>query len=474
MLNPYFLNGSQNEQNLVQSLVNEQLKMYGVEVYYLPRQYATEKTIIKEVIESKFEHAYPLEAYVDSYEGFGGQGTILSKFGIQEKDDLTLVISKERFSDYISPFMEEISDIKGATHRPREGDLIWFPLGEKLFEIKYVEHEQPFYQLEKNYIYQLRCELYRYEDEVIDTGIEDVDDELQEISTGYTQILTLIGAAVTATGAATTCASGSVNTMTITNMGKGYSLAPLIGFSSAPAGGTTAVGIASITTDFVGCSGSKDGKVHRIYITNSGCGYTVAPWVSFETIKGQTGSGAAATTGITTLGSIQTVSVINGGSGYISNPNVTIGQTDVVGVQTAFGIGIINSAGSVVSVAMTFGGVGFATTSTAVVTIDPPATATGGDGSGNFVFNEVVTGGTSGTEARVKGWNSTTNVLEVSIVTGDFLPGERIVGSDSEASYSIRVVNEDDTVDTFADNDNIESEADAIIDFTSNNPFGMP
>ena len=69
MLNPYFLNGSKNEQNLVQSLVNEQLKMYGVEVYYLPRQYATEKTIIKEVIESKFEHAYPLEAYVDSYEG---------------------------------------------------------------------------------------------------------------------------------------------------------------------------------------------------------------------------------------------------------------------------------------------------------------------------------------------------------------------------------------------------------------------
>ena len=121
-----------NEQNLVQSLVNEQLKMYGVEVYYLPRQYATEKTIIKEVIESKFEHAYPLEAYVDSYEGFGGQGTILSKFGIQEKDDLTLVISRERFSDYISPFMKDIPNMKGVTHRPREGDLIWFPLGDKL------------------------------------------------------------------------------------------------------------------------------------------------------------------------------------------------------------------------------------------------------------------------------------------------------------------------------------------------------
>ena len=98
-----------------------------------------------------------LKAYVDSYEGFGGQGTLLSKFGIMEKDDLTLVVSRERFSEYISPFMKDISNMKGVTHRPREGDLIWFPLGEKLFEIKYVEHEQPFYQLEKNYVYQLRC-----------------------------------------------------------------------------------------------------------------------------------------------------------------------------------------------------------------------------------------------------------------------------------------------------------------------------
>lgn len=474
MLNPYFLNGSKNEQNLIQSLVNEQLKMYGVEVYYLPRQYATEKTIIKEVIESKFEHAYPLEAYVDSYEGFGGQGTLLSKFGIQEKDDLTLVVSKERFLDYISPFMKDIPNMKGVTHRPREGDLIWFPLGEKLFEIKYVEHEQPFYQLEKNYVYQLRCELFRYEDEVIDTGVEDVDDEIQDISTGYTQTLTLIGAAVTATGTATVCASGSVNSISITNMGNGYSKAPLIGFSSAPAGGTTAVGLASITTDFIGCGGDKDGKVHRVYITNSGCGYTVAPWVSVETSKGETGVGAAATAGITTLGSVQTTSITNGGNGYTTNPSVSIGQTDVVGVITAYGIGIINSAGVVVSIAMTYGGVGFATTSTTVVTFDSPTVSSDGEGTGNFIFNEVVIGSTSGTQARVKGWNSTTNSLEISIVDGTFLVGERIVGQESGASYNIRIVNKDDLVDTYADNFDIENEADEIIDFTTRNPFGMP
>ena len=468
MLNPYFLNGSKNEQNLIQSLVNEQLKMYGVEVYYLPRQYATEQTVIKEVIESKFEHAYPLEAYVDSYEGFGGQGTLLSKFGIQEKDDLTLVISKERYQEYISPFMKDIPNMKGVTHRPREGDLVWFPLGDKLFEIKYVEHEQPFYQLEKNYVYQLKLELFRYEDEVIDTGVETVDDEIAEIGTGYVQTLTLIGAAVTATASATVCTSGSVNSITITNMGSGYSIPPTVGFSSAPAGGTKAVGIASLTNQFIDCTGSKSGRVNQVYLTNAGCGYTVAPKMVFNTLQTETGSGAAATAGITTIGSVQTVTVVDGGSGYVSNPSVSIAQT---GATTAYGYGIINSAGVVVAVAITAGGVGFATTESTVVTINAPAA---NDGQGTFIYNEVVTGSTSGTTARVRSYDSVNNTLEVSIVAGSFVAGETIVGQESGASYSLRTLNEDDIVDPYADNDNIEFEADKIIDFTTRNPFGMP
>ena len=97
MLNPFFLQGSKSEQSLIQSLVNEQLRMYGVEVYYIPRKYITEKTVIKEVIESEFDNAYPIEAYVDTYDGYEGQGTILSKFGVQPLNDLNLIISKERF-----------------------------------------------------------------------------------------------------------------------------------------------------------------------------------------------------------------------------------------------------------------------------------------------------------------------------------------------------------------------------------------
>jgi hypothetical protein len=95
MLNPYFLQGSKSEQGLIQDLINEQLKMYGIEVYYIPRQYITKRRIIKEVIESEFNHAYPIEAYVDTFDGYEGAGTLMTKFGIQPMDDLTLIIFQD-------------------------------------------------------------------------------------------------------------------------------------------------------------------------------------------------------------------------------------------------------------------------------------------------------------------------------------------------------------------------------------------
>ena len=187
-LNPYFQQGARNEQSLVQSLINEQLRMYGVEVHYLPRKYMAEKTIIREVVRSKFDDAYPLEAYVNTYDGYGENPTLLTKFGIQATNEITLSISRERFEDYISPLLKNESNVK-LTTRPKEGDLVYFPLGDRLFEIKYVEHEKPFYQLQKTYVYQLRCELFRYEDEVIDTGIAAIDDELvgDDIGDGTTE-----------------------------------------------------------------------------------------------------------------------------------------------------------------------------------------------------------------------------------------------------------------------------------------------
>jgi len=464
MLNPFFLQGSKSEQNLVQDLINEQLRMYGVEIYYLPRKFITTNTVIREVIESTFENAFPLEAYVDSYEGYGGQGTILSKFGIQEIDDLTLIISKERFENYITPLSKNITNIELAS-RPKEGDLIYFPLGDKLFEIKYVEHEQPFYQLQKNYVYTLRCELFRYQDEVIDTGVEQIDDEIEQI--GYIQTLTLVGSAITATATADICLSGGVNQIFLSNMGNNYTSSPRIGFSSAPSGGITAIGIASITNQYINCTGTTGGKVESVNIANSGCGYTVAPWITFI---GGGGAGAAATVGIAT-GTIRKITVTNGGSGYTSNPDVTF-SSPIGGGSTARGIGYINSAGVVTSVYITYGGVGYTTSPT--VTIESPTGIGATIGIGTYKFNEVVVGSTSGTTARVKKYTRSSNTLEVSIVDGTFTSGETIYGKESGAIYAMKVQNKDDLVTPYADNDIIETEADLIIDFTEKNPFGMP
>ena len=207
-LNPFFQQGSSGERSLVQSLINEQLKMYGVDIHYMPRKYVSESTILKEVTQSKFDDAYPLEAYIDNFDGYGDNPTMLSKFGIQATNEVTLIISKERFETYISPLMKNESNVKLST-RPKEGDLIYFPLGDRIFEIKYVEHEKPFYVLKDTYVYELRCELFRYEDEVIDTGVEEIDDTLGGIEgadgeeiligSGGTQKLTLVGTASQAT-----------------------------------------------------------------------------------------------------------------------------------------------------------------------------------------------------------------------------------------------------------------------------------
>ena len=107
------------------------------------------------------------------------------------RDELTITISKERFDDFIAMFIEGESDDEIiVSSRPREGDLIYFPLGQRLFEVKFVEHEDPFYQLGKNYVYQLKCELFEYEDEVIDTSIDEIDTQIQD--EGYITTLKLI------------------------------------------------------------------------------------------------------------------------------------------------------------------------------------------------------------------------------------------------------------------------------------------
>lgn len=473
MLNPFFLQGSKGEQGLVQDLINEQLKIYGVEVYYLPRRYVTERTIIKEVVESEFKNAYPIEAYVDNYDGYGGQGTLLSKFGIQEIDDLTLIISKERYENYIGPLAKDIPNVKLAS-RPKEGDLIYFPLGDRLFEIKYVEHEKPFYQLQKNYVYELKCELFRYQDEDIDTDIEFIDDNIKDI--GYIQTLQMIGAGSTAS-AITGIVNGGVQYVEVTNRGKDYLSAPRVAFSSAPSGGNTAVGIASMLGGLISCTPDDKMKlmVQSVELSNPGSGYTVAPKVLFFT-DGEPGTGAEATAYIGD-GVVGVITVTDGGGGYITSPSVTFVG---VGSTSPQAYAIVSAAGTISEIRITNAGYGYTEAPTIVIG-DPISTG----GSGTYVYNEIVTGSESGITGRVRSWNTITNILEVANINGTFANGETLVGEESGASYSLRVLNTDNLEDTgdstnsnksgqYEDNDEIQSEANAILDFTETNPFGMP
>ena len=457
MLNPFFLQGSRGEQNLVQDLINEQIRMYGIEIYYMPRKYLTTNTVIREVIESKFDGAYPIEAYVSSYDGYGGQGTLLSKFGIQDIDDLTLVISKERFENYISPLLEDLPGVE-LTTRPKEGDLIYFPLGDRVFEIKYVEHESPFYQLQKNYVYELRCELFRYGDEIVDTSFDEVDDNF--VNNSYTQSFTMIGSGTTATASISSILNGAVNQITVTNRGNSYTSTPTVTLSKSP--GVTAVGIATLISGlFDFCSDSKESsKVQGIEIANPGSGYTKSPMVA---IFGGKGSGAKATATIAD-GVLGTITISNGGSGYISAPTVNIigsASTEASAVATI-------TDGVVTAIRFTNAGVGY--TEVPQITISDPYLV----GVGTYRFNEVVIGSSSSTSAYVESWNSLTNVLELKNIDGEFVSGEIIVGQKSGASYKVRIINIQDTDDAYAQNIDIETEADSILDFTEKNPFGTP
>ena len=458
-LNPYFQQGAVSEQNLVQDLINEQLKIYGIEVYYLPRQYVTKNTVIKEVIESKFTDAYPIEAYVDTYEGYEGVGTLLSKFGIQELDDLNLIISQERYSSYITPLIENIPNIELAT-RPKEGDLIYFPLGDRLFEIKYVEHEKPFYQLQKNYVYELRCELFRYEDEVVDVGIDDIDETV--VDKGYIQTLTLVTDAVQAAAVTGIVTEGGLRKITITDRGNDYTTAPRVAISSAPSSGTDAVGIATLISNLIDCDGITSKKVQGVEIRNPGYGYTVAPGIGFIH---KTGVGAAATSEIAD-GTLGSVTLTAGGSGYVNEPIVTLAAPGVGTTATARAL--ISSAGIVTAIRWRDAGVGYTVGDTPTITIGAPDTGAFGD----YEVGETVTGAASSTSAVVNSWNSSTGVLEIKIVDGTWTRGEDIVGEN--ATRALRVINLDDEVTAFADNDNIETAADSILDFSDSNPFGDP
>ena len=460
MLNPFFLQGSQAEQGLVQDLINEQLRMYGLDCHYIPRKLMTSRSIMKEVTESRFDQAFPLEAYLMNVDGYAGQGDILTKFGVRVTTEATFVISRERFEESVAPFLEQQEDDYEISNRPREGDLLFSPLGKKLFEIKYVEFEKPNYQLRKNYTYQLTCEVFEYEDEVIDTNVNAIDQVVQ--TDGYSARLILSGVGSVATATAT-LNFGAVQQIFVQNDGYGYLAAPTVSISTSPGVDATAV---AIMTSRSGIGTAK--SIDKILLINPGGGYIGIPTVTVP------GTGIA-TAGITTLGSVGIVTITSGGSGYTTTPNVAIttapsGGTDATAEAVMVG-------GTISAIRISNAGSGY--TSAPTITVGAATTIADGD----YIFNETVQVTSDSSEtARVKVWDAGSRTLDVSMLTAmQFQVGEKIRGNESGAEYVILSVNYDQPNDypndeynanQYNDNAAFETEADSILDFSEGNPFG--
>ena len=177
--NIYFQN-SIADQNLLNEINREVIQQAGIDVMYLPRTLVKEDLVMNEDVLSKFSNAYQIEMFVKSNEGFGGEGDLVSKFGLDIRDELILVAHVDSFK-----FATDMA-------KPLEGDLIYFPLSERTFEIKFVEHEQPFYQVGQNYVFEITCEVFQYGEEDIDTGT-DVDKVERENAYAIDLVLTAVG-----------------------------------------------------------------------------------------------------------------------------------------------------------------------------------------------------------------------------------------------------------------------------------------
>ena len=173
--NFYFDTGTTAEKRLYEDLVIEQLKVFGQDVFYMPRTLIAEDTVLGEDTLSKFDDAYMIEMYFENTDGFAGDKEIMNQFGLENREEATFVVSQRRFEDMISP-----DDNVGT--RPKEGDLIYFPLVSKVFEISFVDHDEPFYQIGNLPVYKLSVKTFDYSSEELDTGIKEID----AIETAYT------------------------------------------------------------------------------------------------------------------------------------------------------------------------------------------------------------------------------------------------------------------------------------------------
>ena len=182
--NHYFSQVVKPEQRLYEDIIIESLKIYGQDVYYLPRDIINEDTILGEDVQSRYNSSHKVEMYIENTDGFDGEGDLFTKFGVEIRDEATFIVSRTRWKEMVLRYDNEITGT-----RPREGDIIYLALSKSFFKIIHVEHESPFYQLSNLPTYKLRCEKFEYSDEQFATGDVDLDKEVEQYAYIYEAIM---------------------------------------------------------------------------------------------------------------------------------------------------------------------------------------------------------------------------------------------------------------------------------------------
>ena len=479
--NVYFSGGTTTEQTLYEDLIIESLKIYGHDVYYLPREIVKEDDLFGEDVLSKFDENYMIEMYVSNYDGFEGDGTLMTKFGVRITDEATFVIAKRRWEDLIAASNNLVSSF-----RPNEGDVIYFPLTGQLFQIKFVEHEKPFRMLNDIQTYNLVTEIMEYSGERLDTGVDEIDKITRDI--GYSLTLKL---------------STGLKYVSVSAGGTGYTSGSAVTFSGG--GGTNASAAATIS------SGSLTG----VKISEPGIDYTTAPSVAIsggtgaiatahlaergnfifgEIVKSQvnTAQGTATKTG----NGISSILITKGGSGYTSLPTITIGNKWQSGVSystgnqvwngtklyTAASTGVsgvvepVHTSGTVTDGAVTWTLAGNRATAAATLTNGIVTGISMADTGTGYTLVPRVRVSASQSETgvgEVTRYDVTNKELELINVTGTFVDNDTIVGQTTGAEWTINnfstIANENDPI---ADNTFFETQGDDLIDWTEGNPFG--
>ncbi len=494
--NFYFDNFAHSgQQGLIEDLVIESIKIYGYDNFYIPRTIVKEDDLFGEDVLSKFDNALPIEMYIKNVEGFDGEGEFLSRFNIEARDQITFSIAQRRWQEEIDIADRKVDEQGESVNRPVEGDLIFFPLTGQLYEIKYVDKQPIFYQMGQLQMYDLRCELFEFSHERIDTGVKAIDDLAARHTINVLNFQILLEASKERALGTTVMSNDSVSGITITNPGD-YDEAPTLTFGTPPAAqvaiatstiSSGAVTGATVNSNLQGSGYTSNvavtfsspettnrqagtatatisgGSVNTVTVTSPGAFYTTAPPVSVT--ASPTGDDAVLTSTIAGNG-LLSVNIQSGGSGYTSAPTVTIGTPNNAVHFAASGIAIPNAKGNIGSIIITGGGKYYENPPS--VTIGNPPDSIRATGTAQITGTSV-TGITITNPGR--GYinvNGSAFVPSVTFSVETFVGGIRLEDGDGLLlETTANTTHENST----ANNTFFETNKTGFIDFSERNPF---